>query len=231
MSYQDGLLPIIEQHKNELIKKGWYNAFAEFIKTDDFTKLNHQLIMDSKNFNIYPLPQDIFNALLLTSINDVNVIILGMDPYHTPGAANGLAFSTNKKPQPSLLNIYKEVEANGFTVNYESGNLIKWAEQGVLLINTALTVKQGKPGSYISLWQPFTILLCQLLVKNKDHLVVMLWGKQAQAYESFLLTYDLLMTSHPSPHSAYIGFTGCKHFKICNELLKKYQLKPIDWSL
>jgi len=183
---------------------------------------------------IYPPGDLIFNALNTTPFDEVKVVILGQDPYHGPGQAHGLCFSVPEGVAipPSLVNIYKELEADLETSPPRSGNLQHWAEQGVLLLNAVLTVERGNAGSHQGKgWERFTDRVISELNENRDGLVFMLWGNYALK-KGAMIDRDrhlVLTAPHPSPLSAHRGFFGCRHFSSANEWLKKYDLVPVDW--
>ena len=183
---------------------------------------------------IYPHPKDIFKSLELTSFQSVKVVILGQDPYHGPNQAHGLAFSVKKNfpIPPSLKNIFKEISEDLHSNKRLSGDLTNWAKQGVLLLNTCLTVFPGRPGSHANLgWQKFTDSIIDA-VDTKDNVVFLLWGSYAQKKKDLLLNKNnlVLEAPHPSPLSAHRGFFGCKHFSKANEFLRKNKIEEIDWS-
>ncbi len=185
---------------------------------------------------IYPKGSDIFNAFNLTPFSKVKVVIIGQDPYHGAGQAHGLCFSVQDgvKPPPSLKNIFKEIQSDLGIVPPKSGNLTKWAEQGVLLLNTALTVEEGNAGSHRGKgWEEFTDKVITILSERKDPIVFILWGAMAHGKEKLIRTppHAILKSAHPSPLSAHNGFWGNKHFTRANEYLKSWKQKPVDWSL
>lgn len=186
---------------------------------------------------IYPLKKDIFNAFRLTKLDKVKVVILGQDPYHGPNQAHGLSFSVlpQIKPPPSLANIYKELAADipNFIIPVH-GYLQSWAEQGVLLLNTVLTVEQAKAHSHAKIgWEQFTDTVIQQLSEHCSGLVFLLWGSHAQKKGEVIdaQKHHVLKAPHPSPLSAYRGFFGCKHFSKTNELLKQQDKSPIQWQV
>lgn len=228
------LLGQIEKWKKE--KAGWGTLFHSLIADRTIAVLNEFLQKEAKEYNIFPPPEEIFNAMILAKLHDIKVIIIAQDPYHTLGAAMGLAFSHKDdygKLQPSLRNIYTELESCAYKVNKKSGDLTKWAKQGVFLINTALTVREGQANSHSKEWEPFTEKLFTFMNKNLDHCVVMMWGAFAQKYAKYFDTkkHKALTTSHPSNYSANNGFFGCKHFIKCNQQLKEWGKSEIDWNL
>jgi uracil-DNA glycosylase len=186
---------------------------------------------------IYPPSQDVFNAFNITELTKIKVVILGQDPYHGPNQAHGLCFSVlpNVKIPPSLVNIYKELAADisGFTIP-QHGFLQSWAEQGVLLLNTVLTVEQAKAHSHAKIgWERFTDRVIQQLSEHCDGLVFLLWGSHAQKKGSVIDTHKhyVLSAPHPSPLSAYRGFFGCQHFSQTNDLLKQQSKSQINWQV
>ncbi|UEA16971.1 uracil-DNA glycosylase [Pasteurella canis] len=186
---------------------------------------------------IYPPPQEVFSAFQLTEFEQVKVVILGQDPYHGPNQAHGLAFSVKPgiAPPPSLVNMYKELSqdiANFKIPNH--GYLIPWAEQGVLMLNTVLTVEQGKAHSHANFgWETFTDRVIAILNEQREHLVFLLWGSHAQRKGQFIdrQKHCVLTAPHPSPLSAHRGFFGCKHFSKANQYLIQKGLTPIQWQL
>ena len=184
---------------------------------------------------VYPPIDLIFNALFLTPFDEVKVVILGQDPYHGPGQAEGLCFSvpkTSKKP-PSLQNIFKELHTEFQIPTPASGSLRYLAKQGVLLLNTTLTVREGLPKSHFNRgWEMFTKKIIQLLCHKNSPLVFLLWGKSAIEQFQFVKTPGKLVLTapHPSPLSAYTGFFGCNHFSNANAFLKVHNIKEINWS-
>lgn len=184
---------------------------------------------------IYPEAKNIFRAFELCPFENVKVVILGQDPYHGPGQANGLCFSVNDNVTlpPSLQNIYKEIAADLNIPNPTKGNLDNWAKQGILLLNATLTVRANTPGSHQKKgWEQFTDTAIKALSDQKEHLVFLLWGKYAQEKGSVIdTTKHLVLTApHPSPFSAHSGFFGCKHFSKTNAYLNSIGEKPIDWT-
>ena len=186
---------------------------------------------------VYPPERDVFNAFRTTEFGNVKVVILGQDPYHGAGQAHGLAFSVQPEiaVPPSLVNIYKELatDIEGFQIP-QHGYLQHWAEQGVLLLNTVLTVRAGLAHSHATFgWEVFTDEVIRQLDKEREHLVFMLWGSHAQKKGAFIdRNRHLVLTApHPSPLSAYRGFFGCKHFSQANAYLQAHGLEPIDWQV
>ncbi len=206
--------------------KPYFAEVTRFIKTEiDAGKI------------IYPKGKDIFNAFNLTPFSEVKVVIIGQDPYHGANQAHGLSFSVldGVKPPPSLANIFKELKTDvGLQMQPNVGNLSSWAKQGVLLLNSVLTVRDGEPASHAKLgWQYFTDAVIQKISFEKENIIFLLWGKYAQQKEALINTnyHFVLKAAHPSPFSADKGFFGCKHFSMCNEILLKLGKQPIDWAL
>lgn len=185
---------------------------------------------------IFPLCQDRFNALNLTPLNEVKVVILGQDPYHGPGQAHGLCFSVKPgvRVPPSLRNIYKELDSDLGVRPVNHGCLESWARQGVLLLNAVLSVEAGRAGSHQGRgWELFTDRIVQHLSEKHEGLVFLLWGNHAQKKGAFIdpLRHLVLKSTHPSPLSAYRGFFGCRHFSQTNDYLIKQEKAPIEWQL
>jgi uracil-DNA glycosylase len=186
---------------------------------------------------VYPPAPDVFNAFKITPFDQIKVVILGQDPYHGPNQAHGLCFSVlgQVKQPPSLVNIFKELESdiNGFQMP-SHGNLSAWAAQGVLLLNTVLTVEQGRAHSHANIgWETFTDKVIAQINQHKDGVIFMLWGSHAQKKGGQIDKgrHRVLSTVHPSPLSAYRGFFGCKHFSQANQILESQGLKPINWQV
>ncbi len=185
---------------------------------------------------VYPPGNLIFNAFSATPFEKVKVVILGQDPYHNPAQAMGLSFSVpdGVQPPPSLLNIYKELGNDLDITMSKTGNLTPWAEQGVLLLNSVLTVQQRQAASHQKKgWEIFTDRVIEILNAKKEHLVFMLWGSYAQKKGAHINVnkHLVLKAVHPSPLSAHRGFLGCSHFSQCNEYLKKHNVKPVEWKI
>jgi uracil-DNA glycosylase len=189
----------------------------------------------AKNKIIYPSNENIFSAFKLTQLKSLKVVILGQDPYHGPNQAHGLCFSVPKgvTPPPSLKNIFKEISQDLNTTIPEHGHLENWAKQGVLLLNTVLTVEQHRAHSHKSIgWETFTDAVISLLSKKQPHLIFLLWGSHAIKKSELIdrNKHSILTAPHPSPLSAHRGFLGCKHFSKTNDLLKKNKQHPINWA-
>lgn len=212
----------------------WQELFDTEIQKEYLNKINYFLAREYKTKKIYPPKEKIFNAFLTTSLKDTKVVILGQDPYHQPGQAQGFAFSVapNVKIPPSLVNIYKEIEDEYHVKLHRNGDLTDWAKQGVLLLNPILTVEDSKPLSHQKIgWQNFTDAAIQRINEKEDAVVFLLWGSKAGAVRRFLNNPNhlVLTSSHPSPLSAYRGFFGNGHFKKCNEFLIAHGKEPIHW--
>tara|TARA_B100000212_G_scaffold96989_1_gene71184 strand:- start:366 stop:1031 length:666 start_codon:yes stop_codon:yes gene_type:complete len=216
------------------IETSWYELLKDEFEKDYFLKLRKFIKNEYKTKHIFPHPKNIFKAFELTPVNDVKVVILGQDPYHGPNQAHGLAFSVQEdiKIPPSLSNIYKELYDDLNIPIKRSGNLESWAKQGVLLLNSVLTVESGKANSHKNIgWEKFTESVISLISKKKGILVFLLWGSYAHKKEDFIESNNhlILKSVHPSPLSAYNGFFGCKHFSKANNFLKKNNIKEIVW--
>ncbi len=217
------------------LTENWFNILKDEFNKPYFISLQKFLEEEYKNYTIYPKAENIFNSLNLTKFNDVKVVILGQDPYHEPGQAHGLAFSVESGLlPPSLQNIYKELKADlGLEIS-KNGNLTPWAKQGVLLLNTVLTVRRGVANSHKDKgWENFTGKIVELLNSREKPMVFLLWGNQAKKIGEKVTNKNHLVLScaHPSPLSAYNGFFGCKHFSKANEFLVKNNMTPINWQL
>lgn len=216
------------------------NSWDEILK-DEFTepyylRLREFLKAEYSTQKIFPPMFDIYNAFKFTDYNDVKVVILGQDPYHGEGEAHGLAFSVkeNIPIPPSLKNIYKELHSSLGCYIPNNGYLEKWARQGVLLLNTALTVRKDTPNSHRNVgWEIFTDKIIKLLNKREKPVIFLLWGNNAKSKAMLIdRSRHIVLTSvHPSPLSASRGFFGCNHFKIANDELQKMDETPIDWQI
>lgn len=214
----------------------WDELLKDEFKKDYYLKLRGIIANEYKNHMVYPDMYDIFNSLRYTAYEDVKVVIIGQDPYHGPGQAHGLCFSVKKgvAPPPSLLNIFKELNSDLGCRLPPHGELTGWAKQGVLLLNTVLTVRQGVPNSHKGLgWEIFTDNVIKLLNRREKPIVFILWGANAGA-KSALITnpaHLVLCTVHPSPLSAHRGFFGCRHFSKANEFIAQHGGQPINWQI
>lgn len=213
---------------HKLLKEEWGKPY--FLQLKKFVNEEYQ------TKTIYPAKENIFQALKLTDYDQVKVVILGQDPYHEPGQAQGLSFSVPKGVllPPSLRNIYQELQADLNIPKSTSGDLTPWAKQGVLLLNTVLTVEKGKAYSHKGKgWEIFTDRMMTLLNERTDPIIFILWGKGAQEKEKMIDTkkHFILKSVHPSPLSAYRGFFGSKPFSKTNEILKSLGKTPINWKI
>lgn len=214
----------------------WDSILKEEFEKDYYLKLREFLKNEYRNYRVYPDMYDIFNALRYTSFSDAKVVILGQDPYHGAGQAHGLCFSVKKgvEPPPSLKNIYKELNSE-LGLNIPShGELTKWARQGVLLLNTVLTVREASPNSHKNCgWEIFTDAVIRHLNSREKPIVFLLWGANARAKTALITNpnHKIFTCAHPSPLSAYNGFFGCEHFIKTNEFLKSIGETPIDWQI
>ena len=212
----------------------WINYIGDEFDKDYFKELEVKIDNLYKTKTIYPSEDNIFKALKLTSYKDTYVCILGQDPYHEEGQAMGLSFSVPNscKNPPSLVNIFKELNRS-LGINNTNGDLTKWAKQGVLLLNTCLTVESGKANSHKDFgWERFTDRIIFELNKKDKPVIFVLWGNNSQEKEKIITNkiHHILKSSHPSPLSCYRGFNGCDHFRIINELLQKDYGILIDWK-
>ncbi|MFN8267420.1 MAG: uracil-DNA glycosylase [Chitinophagales bacterium] len=222
---------------NIQIEEGWKQALSDEFEKSYFISLQ-QFLHDEKMAHkvIYPHNSLVFNAFNSTPFRNVRVVIIGQDPYHGAGQAHGLCFSVQYgvKPPPSLVNIYKEIKAD-IGVNIPNhGNLQKWTEQGVFLLNAILTVEANKPASHQKKgWEEFTNAVIQKLSKEKEGLIFLLWGNFAQQKATLIETpkHIILKAPHPSPFSAHSGFLGCKHFSQINDILRSKGETQIDWQV
>jgi uracil-DNA glycosylase len=226
---------------NPQIEESWKRVLADEFTSDYFLGLK-QFLLEEKRVGavVYPPGPLIFNAFNHTPFDKVKVVILGQDPYHGPGQAHGLCFSVPRgiPPPPSLQNMFKELrddlkDQGGFRIP-DHGNLEKWADQGVFLLNTTLTVRAGAAASHAGKgWEEFTTAAVRILSAQREGLVFLLWGRHALAKKPLIDTarHHVLTAAHPSPLSAYNGFFGCRHFSKANELLAKSGVAPIDWQV
>jgi len=216
------------------IEQSWYSLLENEFNKEYFNKLRTFVKLEYKQKNIFPPAKLIFNAFNLTPVEKVKVIIIGQDPYHGENQAHGLSFSVPKgvKIPPSLINIYKELNDDIGKTIPNHGFLEDWANQGVLLLNSVLTVESGKANSHKNIgWEQFTESAIELISKKKEKLVFLLWGSYAHKKEAFIDTgkHLVLKSVHPSPLSAYNGFFGNKHFSKTNSYLKENNIGVINW--
>lgn len=216
------------------IEPSWKRVLETEFKKPYFTDLSETIKDAYLSHVVFPIPKNVFTAFALCSFDQVRVVILGQDPYHGAGQAHGLSFSVPDgiRIPPSLQNIYKEIKSDlGVTVP-ESGNLERWAKQGVLLLNATLTVEQGKPASHQGLgWETFTDAVIKTISDQKEHVVFLLWGNFARSKTTLIdrSKHLVLEASHPSPLSAHNGFFNCKHFSKTNMYLREHSKPTIVW--
>ncbi|CAI8714463.1 MULTISPECIES: uracil-DNA glycosylase [Bacillus] len=219
-----------------ILKNDWEPLLAPESEKPYYQKLRQFLKEEYSTHVIYPNANDIFNALHYTSYKDTKVVILGQDPYHGPDQAHGLSFSVQPgvKTPPSLQNMYKELHADLGCEIPNNGYLVKWAEQGVLLLNAVLTVRQGEANSHKGKgWEHFTDRVIELLNEREKPLIFILWGRHAQAKKKLITNsnHHIIESVHPSPLSARRGFFGSKPFSKVNDLLSSMDEKKIDWQI
>ena len=218
------------------IEESWKNVLQDEFNKSYFIDLKAFLVEEKKKFRIFPPGSLIFNAFNHTPFDKVKVIFIGQDPYHGYGQAHGLCFSVPlgiTKP-PSLENIFKELQSDLGIPVPGHGNLVKWADQGVLLLNATLTVRENQAGSHQNKgWETFTDAVISKLSELKHNLVFVLWGNYAIAKKILIddSKHHILTAAHPSPFSAYKGFFGCRHFSRINEILAKSGKEPIEWRI
>lgn len=219
-----------------VIYESWRMLLEQEFNSSYFVSLKAFLVEEKRKYTVFPPGSYIFSAFNITPPEKVKVVILGQDPYHGKGQANGLCFSVSDgiaKP-PSLVNIFKELNSDLGIAMPESGNLEPWAKQGVLLLNATLTVRAGQAGSHQNKgWEMFTDAVIRQLSKQRSGLIFLLWGAYAQAKIKLIDTtkHHVLKAPHPSPLSAYSGFLGCRHFSKTNDLLKEMGKEEINWAL
>lgn len=218
------------------ISNDWLEPLQQEFKKPYYKDLYQKVLSEYKTCAVYPPADDIFNAFHLTPLNKVKAVILGQDPYHGTGQAHGLCFSVNKDVEipPSLVNIYQELHDDLGCRIPNNGYLEKWAGQGVLLLNTVLTVRAHQAMSHRGIgWENFTDAVIQAVNRQDRPVVYMLWGKPAQSKKKMLDNpkHLVLEAPHPSPLSAYRGFFGCRHFSQANEFLIEHGEEPIDWQI
>ena len=216
------------------LEKSWLNEIGDEFDKPYMQELRQFLRAEKATHNIYPPGPFIFNALNTTAFTDVKVVILGQDPYHGAGQAHGLSFSVPEgvNPPPSLQNIFNEVFTDVGGQYPGHGDLTRWAEQGVLLLNTTLTVREKQPQSHAGRgWEMFTDKIIQVLSQKRSNIVFMLWGKHAKTKIPLIdsTNHLVLTSSHPSPYSANYGFLGCRHFSTANYFLEERRISPIKW--
>ena len=218
------------------ISNDWLEPLSPEFKKDYYRVLYNKVVEEYKEKTIFPPSEEIFSAFDLTPLSEVKVVIIGQDPYHNVNQAHGLCFSVKPRVDipPSLVNIYTELNDDIGCHIPNNGYLVKWAKQGVLMLNSVLTVQAHKAFSHQGIgWEKFTDAVIDILNKQDRPIVYLLWGNPAQKKASSVNNpkHLLLKAPHPSPLSAYRGFFGCKHFSKTNEFLIKNGLKPIDWQI
>ena len=218
------------------IGNDWDALLADEFHSEYYAQIRRVLKKEYAEHEVYPPMEDIFNALRYTAYADVKAVLLGQDPYHGPGQAQGLCFSVRPGVPlpPSLQNIFTELQNDMGLPAPHSGSLIPWAKEGVLLLNTTLTVRRGESNSHSKIgWTHFTDAIIQKLNAHERPIVFLLWGGNARSKKKFITNPNhlVLETVHPSPLSVYQGFFGCRHFSQCNEFLMQHGIAPIDWTL
>jgi len=219
-----------------MITNDWLTVLDEEFKKPYYINLYNFIREEYDNRQIFPPADDIFNAFHLTSLSQVKAVIIGQDPYHNVGQAHGLCFSVKQDVEipPSLVNIYQELHNDLGCYIPDNGYLTKWARQGVLMLNTVLTVRAHQANSHHGKgWEKFTDAAISALNEQNRPIVFMLWGRPAGMKKSMLNNPNhlILEAPHPSPLSAYRGFFGCKHFSRANQYLQEYGIQPIDWQI
>ena len=219
-----------------IINNDWDIILKDEFQKKSFKKLIQFVANERKKNTIFPSEDNVFTAFKLSSFSKTKIVIIGQDPYHGKGQAHGLAFSVSngKKAPPSLRNIFKELQSDLQIPITQNGNLESWANQGVLLLNATLTVREKEALSHQYLgWEDFTDAVISKLSSEKNGLIFLLWGAFAQKKSSLINNkkHHILKTTHPSPFSVYRGFLGCKHFSQTNDILIKNNRKPIEWNL
>ena len=221
---------------NVRIEESWRRCLQPEFDSPYFAELAEFVRHEYASCTVYPPARRIFHAFDSCPFDRVRAVIIGQDPYHEPGQAHGLCFSVQKgcPIPPSLQNIYKELNADLGIPPAPHGELYKWADNGVLLLNTVLTVREGQPNSHKGMgWEQFTDRIIQLLNERQQPMVFLLWGGNARSKARLITNpaHLVLQCAHPSPLSAYNGFFGCRHFSKTNEFLVSRGMKPIDWKL
>ncbi|MEW4427054.1 uracil-DNA glycosylase [Paenibacillus illinoisensis] len=219
-----------------MFENDWDTVLREEIESEYFNDIRYALAGEYKTQTVYPSKENLFSALKLTPYHQVKAVILGQDPYHGAGQAHGLSFSVmpGVRIPPSLLNIYKELHADLGLPIPKHGYLVHWAEQGVLLLNNVLTVREGQPNSHQGLgWQKFTDSVIRALNERSEPMVFMLWGSHAQKKGAFINRdkHLVLESTHPSPLAAHRGFLGSRPFSKANDFLTSKGIQPIDWTI
>ena len=218
------------------ITNDWAEPLSAEFRKPYYRELYKKVLEEYRTRKVFPAPDDIFNALHLTPLSQVKVVILGQDPYHNEGQAHGLCFSVKPDVEipPSLINIYQELHDDLGCRIPNNGYLVKWAKQGVLLLNTVLTVRAHQANSHRGIgWEQFTDAIIEAVDRQDRPVVFLLWGRPAQMKKSMLHNpkHLILEAPHPSPLSAYRGFFGCRHFSQANAFLERNGILPIDWQI
>ncbi len=224
------------QDKQIKLEPAWLSVLAAEFEKPYMQALRAFLLRETQQYTVYPRGSDMFNAFNSAPFDNVKVVILGQDPYHGPGQAHGLCFSVPQgiKPPPSLVNIFKELEQSLGIKRPSHGSLESWAQQGVFLLNTCMSVRAGMANSHAGQgWEIFTSRVIELLNEKREGIVFMLWGSSARAKAAMIdqSKHLVLEAPHPSPLSAHRGFLGCGHFKTANEYLISRGEEPINWAL
>ncbi|MDA8893510.1 uracil-DNA glycosylase [Flavobacteriaceae bacterium] len=219
---------------NTNIDESWKNILKSEFKKDSFKSLTKFIKSEYQNHQCYPEAKNIFAAFNLCNYLELKVVIIGQDPYHGEGQANGLCFSVSDgiSHPPSLKNIIKELKSDIGPIESDNGNFTTWAKQGVLLLNATLTVRENEPGSHQNMgWEKLTDGVIEHISKDKDQIVFLLWGKFAESKLKLIDSskHKIFVAPHPSPLGAWRGWFGCKHFSKTNDFLKNYNKKIINW--
>jgi uracil-DNA glycosylase len=229
-------MPHADPAESVRLEPGWKALLAEELRNDYFQELRAYVRQRYREATVYPPPGLIFNAFDQTPPGEVKAVILGQDPYHQPGQAHGLCFSVQPgvAPPPSVRNIFKELQDDLGCEIPEHGHLMHWAREGVLLLNTHLTVERGQPGAHAKIgWSRFTAAALARLAESRQHIAFLLWGRHAQERRELIPAGDhlILTAAHPSPFAAHKGFFGCRHFSRANAYLQENGIPPVDWCL
>ncbi len=225
----------MHMEKDVVIEKEWKEVLGDYFTSSSFTSLRQFIHKEYAHKKVFPPPDEIFKAFENTPFSKVKVVILGQDPYHDDGQAEGLCFSVKEGAPlpPSLKNIYKEIENDcGGKKDFSNGSLVSWAHQGVFLLNAILTVIAHIPASHRGKgWEEFTDYVISTISEKREGVVFLLWGNYARGKKKLINTkkHLVLEAAHPSPLSSYQGFFGCKHFSQCNAYLKKHDKTEIIW--
>lgn len=216
------------------IRQSWFELLKDEFEKPYFKSLQEFLKSERAKYDVYPADDLVFNAINYVPLDKVKVVVIGQDPYHEPNQAHGLSFSVlpPTPPPPSLVNIFEEINSDLGITCENSGDLSRWAKQGVLLLNTTLTVRRGQANSHRGKgWENLTEKIIELLSNRKEPIVFLLWGSNAISFASKIAKHHYVLTApHPSPLSAYRGFFGCKHFSKCNAFLKANNIEEINWK-